>query len=168
MSGGRFLAESCRKAPVHGPLRSGTSAQVLPVVCKACGPVGGQTCRVAFVNGKYDAGLLRSAPGGQFRGGGHCGRCRQGPEAFALLAPVNQEAAQQPGRVLIRPARQARGTGLESQNTDGIARCFDDVGKPRVLGQSRQDHPERVAHEAALPRAQFQTGHFAELDGEGI
>ncbi len=65
---------------VHGPLRTRIPAQIAPRVYESRFRVGRQPCRIAFVNGKHDAGLPATQPGRQLARFLHCGPRRQGTE----------------------------------------------------------------------------------------
>lgn len=152
----------------HGPLRSGTAAKVLSAVHEPGVLVRGQPCRIALVDGKHDAGLAASLPRRQFRRGRH-GRCRREPaESQALATPVDQEAPQEPRRVVVGPAGKPGSPCLQGQDANSFPAGLDDVRAPRLLRKAGQCHAQRVAHEIELSRCQFQQGHRTELYGARV
>ena len=162
---------SCRllcEAVEHGPLRARTAAQVLPAINKPGASVGGQPRRIALVDRKYDAGLAASLPCRQFPGRLHS-RCRSEPaQSPALAPPVDEEAPQEPRRIVIGPAREPGSPQLERQHTNRCPVGFNDVRPPGLVREAGQRHAQRIAHEVELSRCQLQEGDCTELDGARV
>jgi hypothetical protein len=146
-------------------LRPGGAAVVPAVVSESGDAVGGQACGVGFVDGQHDAGLPGAAPRRQPGGGPHGSNGCVAADATSLQPPVNEEAPQEPGTVIIRPAGKACRPALQSEHSGSTPVRLNDTGVPRFVGQAGQGHPQGVPHKAFLARAELQLRYLVELDG---
>lgn len=156
------------KTAEHDPLGTCLPSGVPAPVHEPGTAVGGQARRVRFIDGKNDAGLCRMVPGRKFFRGGHGGGRREWTEPPPLFTPVDQEAPEEPRRVVVRPACQARRPGLQGEYTHGPAGGRDNIGPARVLGKSGEGHAERIANKPVLSWPHFESCHCLKVDGAGV
>ena len=165
---GPCLAQLSTEAAVHNPLWPGTPAEVLSLVRKSGVPVSRHTCRIAFIDGKYDAGLAAPLPGRQFRGSCH-GRSRSKPsQSPALPPPVDEESPEQPRSMVIRPAGQPGSPRLQGKHPDCFPAGFNDIRPPGLFRQTGQCHAQRITDKYELSRCQFQESDCPQVDGACI